>query len=127
LRADQPRPRSVDIWRLSFSAQDGRRAPEWILSAQERDRAASFRFPRDRQRFVLSRIFLRQVLGGYRGTPPERIDFAVGPHGKPGLADADDVLRFNLSNFASGCLAAVTKAADVESTARCADCWLTAT
>jgi 4'-phosphopantetheinyl transferase len=113
LRINQPRPRAVDIWRFSFSTQDGRRAPERILSAQERDRANCFRFPRDRQRFVLSRIFLRQVLGSYQGTPPERIDFAAGPHGKPALADAGDDLRFNLSHFGSGCLVGVTKAANI--------------
>jgi 4'-phosphopantetheinyl transferase len=62
---------------------------------------------------VLSRIFLREVLGGYLGALPQQIDFAAGPHGKPAFAGADDVLRFNLSHFASGCLAAVTKAAEI--------------
>jgi 4'-phosphopantetheinyl transferase len=70
---------------------------ETVLSPAELDRAASFRFARDRSRYVVARGLLRTLLGERLGIDPERVAFAYGEHGKPRLAE-DTGLRFNLSH-----------------------------
>ena len=70
---------------------------EPLLSPDERDRAASFRFARDRSRYVVARGLLRTVLGDRLDIHRERVAFAYGEHGKPRLAE-DTGLRFNLSH-----------------------------
>ncbi|MDX6607497.1 MAG: 4-phosphopantetheinyl transferase [Solirubrobacterales bacterium] len=71
-----------------------------VLCADERRRAASFRFPRDRARFVAARGLLRTLLADHLGTDPKRIEFAYGERGKPRLAADEMDLRFNLSHSA---------------------------
>jgi 4'-phosphopantetheinyl transferase len=70
---------------------------EPLLSHDERDRAASFRFARDRSRYMAARGLLRTLLGERLGVDPARIEFAYGEHGKPCLAGDTD-LRFNLTH-----------------------------
>ena len=70
---------------------------EPVLSPDERDRAASFTFARNRSRYVVARGLLRTLLGERLGIDPERVAFAYGDHGKPRLAE-DTGLRFNLSH-----------------------------
>jgi 4'-phosphopantetheinyl transferase len=74
---------------------------EALLSHDERERAATFRFPRDRSRYVSARGLLRVLLADRLGLDPARIEFAYGEHGKPRLARADCDLRFNLSHSGS--------------------------
>jgi 4'-phosphopantetheinyl transferase len=70
---------------------------EPLLSSDERARADSFRFARDRSRYVVARGLLRTLLGEQLGIDPERIDFGYGEHGKPCLAGRTR-LRFNLAH-----------------------------
>ncbi|NJM84101.1 MAG: 4'-phosphopantetheinyl transferase superfamily protein [Tabrizicola sp.] len=67
-----------------------------LLSDHETERAARFRFDRDRNRYIRGRAFLRQRLGAATGVAPARLVLAEGPRGKPGLVGHD--LRFNLSH-----------------------------
>jgi 4'-phosphopantetheinyl transferase len=67
------------------------------LSPDERDRAAAFRFERDRRRYVAARGLLRTVLGERLDEDPGRISFAYGERGKPRLA-GETGLRFNVSH-----------------------------
>jgi 4'-phosphopantetheinyl transferase len=86
---------------------------ETLLSDTERHRAARFVFDRDRNRFVLARARLRQLLALRLGTEPGSVELTQDVHGKPALAQclSDSGLRFNLSHsndvavfaFASGC------------------------
>ena len=69
-----------------------------VLSPDERSRAAAFRFPRDRSRFMAARGLLRTLLGGHLGVDPKRVELAYGEHGKPRLADDEEALCFNLSH-----------------------------
>jgi 4'-phosphopantetheinyl transferase len=70
---------------------------EGLLSPDERSRAESFRFQRDRSRFVSARGLLRTLVGERLGRDPSRIEFAYGERGKPRIAGRDD-LHFNLSH-----------------------------
>ena len=89
------------VWRL-----DLRRAGadvenlERLLTPAESERAAAFRFARDRDRFVVARALRRITLGRYLDAPPNALAFATGPHGKPGLIGPGDAaaLQFNLAH-----------------------------
>jgi 4'-phosphopantetheinyl transferase len=77
-----------------------------MLTPDEHERAARFHFDRDRQRFVVARALLRQVLGRYAGAPGEAIRFSYGPFGKPYLANSEDRrLEFSLSHSGDWALA----------------------
>ncbi len=81
-----------------------------FLSSDEKERAARFRFSRDRDRFVAARGLLRTLLGQYLEMEPDQIRFSYGPWGKPsltaGLYGKD--LRFNLSHAHGLAVFAVT-------------------
>jgi 4'-phosphopantetheinyl transferase len=68
-----------------------------LLTREERARAESFKFARDRSRFIAARGLLRTLLAQRLGLDPPRVEFAYGEHGKPRLA-GDGGLRFNLSH-----------------------------
>ncbi len=71
-----------------------------LLSADERDRAARFHFPRDRNRFIIARGRLRSLLSRYLGVAPNQLEFDYSPYGKPALSEGcgGGSLRFNLSH-----------------------------
>lgn len=71
-----------------------------LLSADERQRAERFHFPKDRGHYVTARGALRRILGGYLGAAPESLRFTYNAYGKPSLegAGGEDALRFNLSH-----------------------------
>jgi 4'-phosphopantetheinyl transferase len=57
-----------------------------LLSAEERDKAARFRFERDRVRYVAAHGGMRLILAAYVGADPNRLQFSTSAHGKPILA-----------------------------------------
>ena len=64
-------PRTVDVWSGSLDQPAGvRDRLGSLLSADERERAARFRFDRDRERYVVGRGLLRSLLGRYVGVAP---------------------------------------------------------
>lgn len=70
-----------------------------FLNATERERAARFRFERDRRRFSLCRGLLRVQLGNYLAVEPQDITFRFGAHDKPELAsNGQPRIHFNLSH-----------------------------
>jgi 4'-phosphopantetheinyl transferase len=80
-----------------------------LLSIDERQRAASFVFDKDRRRFAAGRGILRDILARYVGIHPADILFNVGSAGKPYLADQSGrSLQFNLSHSGNLALLAVT-------------------
>ena len=79
-----------------------------LLDAEERERAARFKFPAPRNQFVISRALLRQALGRYRRIDARAIRFRTTANGKPELAESCD-LRFNLSHTAGVTVFAVAR------------------
>lgn len=77
---------------------------EASLAADERERAARFRFDRHRRQYQVGRGALRALLGAYLGIPAAAVRFAYGERGKPFLAAGETIpagagdLCFNLSN-----------------------------
>ena len=91
-----------------------------VLSPDERQRAASFRFEKHRRRYIAAHAALRQILSRYIGKPAEDIVFACNRFGKPFLHDADGMatISFNMSHSGELALAAFARGrsigADVE-------------
>ncbi len=90
-------------------------ALEQCLSAEELARAARFRRPADRVRYVIRRGLLRHVLARYVRIPPAELAFAAAASGKPELAGCRGAagIRFNASGSQDVSLYAVTCAAEV--------------
>jgi len=81
------------------------------LGQTEIERSSRFRFARDRDRFIVRRGVLREILGHYLGMPPERVRFRSTRFGKPILdleAQVRD-LRFNLSHSHGLALVGITR------------------
>jgi 4'-phosphopantetheinyl transferase len=75
-------------------------AASGLLAADERTRAASFRFAVDRDRYVAGRVILRRLLGRYLDVEPAGLRLTYGVYGKPQLAGAGapPALQFNVSH-----------------------------
>src|SRR2546429_9652912 len=71
-----------------------------LLSDRERERAGRFAFDPDRNRFIVARALLRQLLAARLGVRPEAVELASGARGEPPLARrvATSDLRFNVSH-----------------------------
>jgi 4'-phosphopantetheinyl transferase len=81
-----------------------------LLSLEERERAARFRFARDQRRFTVTRALLRLLLGAYLESEPEALTFHTLEHGKPMLAGRHrgNPLHFNVSHSDGMALFGVT-------------------
>ncbi|PDT02545.1 phosphopantetheinyl transferase [Rhizobium chutanense] len=109
LSENQPAGIEISLWQYSRSERDWNR---WMrsLSPDERDRAATYRFERDRASFIAGRYLLRRLLSGYVATVPSKVVLATDEHGKLSF-EGSDRLQFSLSNadglvavaVASGC------------------------
>lgn len=92
---------SVHVWCASLDCVPAERGDlESLLSPDEKTRANRFHFPRDRNRYVVARGLLRELLGAYLQQAPGSLEFSYAQHGKPYLAgeNAASGFSFNLSH-----------------------------
>jgi 4'-phosphopantetheinyl transferase len=89
----------VAVTRLEVEAE-AVHASAALLSDAERQRASRFAFDRDRNRFMVARARLRQLLAARLGVRPASVELVYGARGKPALARryASSGLRFNVSH-----------------------------
>jgi 4'-phosphopantetheinyl transferase len=85
---------------------------EPCLDGRDRERAARFRFPEDRARFVLGRGLLRKCLGRYLQQTPEAIELATTDRGRPILPD-DETVQFSISHTHDLVAVALTTGAQI--------------
>jgi 4'-phosphopantetheinyl transferase len=78
-----------------------------FLSIDELERAARFKFDKDRQLFVGAHVALRSILSRYLRQNPEQLEFIEGSNGKPHLAEPSERIEFNLSHSHRKALLAV--------------------
>jgi 4'-phosphopantetheinyl transferase len=99
----------VRVWQVDLIAWD-KEADSLLklLSAEEQERAARFKFPGPRNQYVISRALLRQALGRYLKIEAREVRFRTAANGKPELA-ADSDLRFNLSHTQGTTVFAMTR------------------
>ncbi|MGR9214338.1 4'-phosphopantetheinyl transferase family protein (plasmid) [Rhizobium leguminosarum] len=106
---NQPADIEIALWQYSKNESDWNR---WMqsLSSDERDRAATYRFERDRASFIAGRYLLRQLLSLQTGISPSKVPLSPDRHGKLRLEGRDSP-QFSLANadglvavaVASGC------------------------
>lgn len=108
-------PSHVHVWKASvdeLAIYHDRFLP--LLDVGERDRHARFHFARDAGRFAVSHGLLRALLSRYIGEPPEALQFAEGPHGKPYLCrPAALTVSFNMSHSDDVILVALARDCNV--------------
>ncbi len=86
----------VWVWRLCLRDWPEGTEDESVLTGAERERARRYRREEDRHRFVLTRSWLRRLLGVYLGQDPAGVRVETMPKGKPFLAGFP--VLFNLSH-----------------------------
>ncbi|MBA1347002.1 4'-phosphopantetheinyl transferase superfamily protein [Rhizobium sp. WYCCWR 11146] len=99
----------IVLWQYSENEGDRNRRMQ-SLSPDELERAATYRFERDRASFVAGRYLLRQLLSVQTGMSPSKVPLAPDRHGKLRLEGRDGP-QFSLANayglvtvaVASGC------------------------
>ena len=101
---------SIHIWavRLDDATVDLDRGRD-LLSPEERERAARFKFEPDRRRYLVAHIALHDILRRYLPSEPARVSFDIGANGKPRLSQAlaSRDVEFNLSHSNEMALLAV--------------------
>lgn len=106
----------VHVWRAVVDlAADRIHELQRTLTLDERERAARFHFERDRDRFIVARGVLRDILGRYLRVEPGQLRFRYSPYGKPELTGkfAGERVRFNLAHSNGLALYAVTRGREV--------------
>ena len=117
-------PGQAQIWFARLDEMRGR-IPEYsaLLDEEEQQRADRFRFPIDRERYIIGHGMLRMLLSRYTGIDPIEIRTDRGKHGKPFLPDRS--IHFNLSDTKDAVLIAFALddeiGADLETISRTVD------
>jgi 4'-phosphopantetheinyl transferase len=107
-------PDDVHVWRASLnSSTSSTEGLLEILDPDEQRRADKYHFKRDRERFIIARGALRQILSRYLVIAPVLIRFTYSPYGKPGLAGEMKKLSFNVSHANEMALYAVAIGCEV--------------
>ncbi len=108
----RPGSDGAQLWFTTLDAHRERVAAyARLLDPVELQRADRFRFPHDRERFVIAHALLRTLLGRYLGSEPAEIGIARGPYGKPYVEGTD--LSFNLSDTKDALLIAFTRGYEI--------------
>jgi 4'-phosphopantetheinyl transferase len=106
----------VHVWRAALDIDRAELGGlEKTLAREERARAATFYFPKDRKRFVARRGLLRAILARYLGREPGELLFRCRSGGKPVLLDNSRAheLYFNLAHSHGLALYAIARQRDV--------------
>jgi 4'-phosphopantetheinyl transferase len=91
-----PTPEVCDVWSIDLGVAAFGQASIHLLDSAETARAARLRVDRDRQRFMICRCALREILSAYLRTAPQELRFTSGEHGKPSLPGSP--IEFNVSH-----------------------------
>jgi 4'-phosphopantetheinyl transferase len=98
----------VHLWKAHLRTGNEQLARN-ILSQGEWQRAARFRFDKDRARFLHSHVHLRAVLSTYVDSSPGKLEFHSGSNGKPTLYSPKKSVCFSLSHSGDCMLIAITR------------------
>ncbi len=107
LEANGRWPSDVNIWLVAMQSADQDVCGTW-LDETELERAARYRQPADRVRFVATRRTLRELLSRNLGVEPGRLRFATARHGRPELVGFAN-LSFNVSHSGDHALIAISE------------------
>ncbi len=89
---------AILVWMAHVSAaRESLPFLEPCLDSHDLERAARFRMPEDRARFVLGRGLLRNFLGRYFQQTPESIELAYTARGRP-ILPQEETVQFSISH-----------------------------
>lgn len=105
----------VHVWRIGLDvSQDRLTELRSLLSPEEEARARRCRLPAERDRFVVGRAAVRDILSRCTGVRPRRLLLVRGARGRPRLAGpTTQRLDFNLSHSGPTALLAVAPGCQV--------------
>jgi 4'-phosphopantetheinyl transferase len=90
----------VHVWQVELrTGESDLSVSRELLDHSEKERAASFKFARDRSRWIMARATLRRIIGQYLNLPADRVNLQFSALGKPFVA-RELGLEFNLSHSA---------------------------
>jgi 4'-phosphopantetheinyl transferase len=98
------------VWTLDVDADERARLMRF-LSEDETARANRLVFAQDRERFVVARGRMREILARAMGCAPAALEFTYSAHGKPSLGGR--ARQFNLSHSHAIAALAVTQANEI--------------
>ncbi|MBX4958126.1 4'-phosphopantetheinyl transferase superfamily protein [Rhizobium lentis] len=111
MQQSENQPAAIDVALWPYPKNEGDRN-RWIrsLPPDELERAARYRFDRDRTSFIAGRYLLRRMLSAHAGIRPSEVALVADEYGRLTL-DRRDAPRFSLANadglvavaVASGC------------------------
>ena len=107
-----PAPDGIELWLVEGPGTESEHSALYeLLSVDERARASGFKVEEARSSFIVSRGFLRTLLGDALAGAPETIHLDEGEHGKPLLsgAHAGSGIEFNVSHSGDLFLYAVSR------------------
>jgi 4'-phosphopantetheinyl transferase len=110
------RENAVHVWSIGpHDADSCLECCRDLLSLEERERAAKFKFERDRRRYIVAHGGLRSILASYSKMNAVDLQFSLGGNGKPYLepTSVTPTFQFNLSHSHASALIAVTKNGEV--------------
>jgi 4'-phosphopantetheinyl transferase len=106
----------VHIWRAALDHRSSQVASLLdTLAEDEQERAGRFYFLIDRERFIIARGVLREILGLYLNRAAQSVSFCYGPFAKPALAwrSAGNTIHFNMSHSNGVALYAFTRGREI--------------
>ena len=100
-KIQNPKSKIVFVYRAALAVAPERlREYAALLAPDETERAANYRFDRDRNRYIVGRGILRVLFASILSASPESLRFSYSPFYKPALIQPDDApqLHFNLAH-----------------------------
>lgn len=91
----------IDLWYAKLDQSDSLiQKLITSLSDDEFSRAEEYRFDRDKNRFIVGRGILRNIIGRYLNIKPGLVNFRYGKYGKPYLSNNhhEREIKFNLAH-----------------------------
>jgi 4'-phosphopantetheinyl transferase len=104
---------AVHVWLIRSDPPAGALARLAALLDEDEQRRAEALDPPRRARFVAAHGAARLLLGRHLGAPPERLQWAYGPHGKPELAGEWAGTHVSLSHSGDLAMLAISPARPV--------------
>ncbi len=101
----------IHVWRAQLDLPNvAKERHLGLLSEDEMNRARSYRFSSDRERYSAGRAALRIILSRYVGISARQLRFEYNSYGKPSLCtDANYPCQFNLSHSQNLALISITQ------------------
>ena len=115
-RADRLSDDEIQLWWIDLRISPERRsALARLLDADERRRAAAFKYDDHQRRFIARRAARREILGSLLGAAPRDLCFAHSPLGRPSLAAPTRPLdlRFSASHSEEYAIVAIAGAREI--------------